>query len=209
MQNIKNIIFDLGGVILNLDFPAAERAFEKLGVGHFKDIFGHNYMSSLFKDYEVGKISDNQFLQSLKELAGPDTSIQDVTDGWNAMLLDFPPERIELLDRLAKDYRVFLFSNTNSIHLTAFRQKYSDAFGGRKLDDHFEKAYYSHLLGMRKPSVQSYQQILKENGLEGSETLFIDDSLPNIEGANAAGLRGFHLKPGMTILDIEWDGLVK
>jgi HAD superfamily hydrolase (TIGR01509 family) len=204
MQNSKNIIFDLGGVILNLDNQRTEDAFVSMGVTRFRDLFGLGHAASFFKEYEIGKIDDRQFVQSLKELAGVSVPDKTVVDGWNAMLLDFPPERIALLDELRKRYRVFLFSNTNALHLSALQQIYRDAYGGRNLDDHFEKAYYSHLLGMRKPAKESYLHILRENGLEAGETLFIDDALVNVEGANAAGLQGVHLKPGMTILDIPW-----
>ncbi|MDR3716078.1 MAG: HAD family phosphatase [Puia sp.] len=204
MQNIKNIIFDLGGVILNLDTQRTEAAFVSLGVTGFRDLFGLGHAASFFKEYEIGTIDDRQFVDSLKKLAGLSVSDETVIEAWNAMLLDFPPERIALLDELRKHYRVFLFSNTNALHLSALQQTYRDSFGGRSLDDHFEKAYYSHLLGMRKPGVESYRHILLENGLEGAETLFVDDALVNVEGANAAGLQGFHLLPGTTILDIPW-----
>jgi putative hydrolase of the HAD superfamily len=202
MQNIKNIIFDLGGVILNLDIKRTENAFVSMGVTRLGDLFGLGHAASSFKDYETGKIDDRQFVQSIRELSGLSVSDETIIDGWNAMLMDFPPERIALLDELAKRYRIFLFSNTNALHLAALQRIYGDTFGNRKLDDHFEKAYYSHLLGMRKPATESYLRILRENGLKGSETLFIDDALINVEGANSAGLQGFHLKPGMTMMDI-------
>ncbi len=204
MQNIKNIIFDLGGVILNLDMKRSEEAFVSMGLAHFRDLFGQGHADSFFKEYETGKIDDRQFLQAVKDAIGLPVTDQAVTDAWNAMLLDFPSERIVLLEKLSRQYRLFLFSNTNALHLAAFRQKFRDAFGNRELDDHFERTYYSHLLKMRKPSVESYRYILEGNSLKGSETLFVDDALINVEGANAAGLKGFHLRPGMTILDMAW-----
>lgn len=204
MQGIKNIIFDLGGVIINLDNQRTEDAFVSLGVKNFRDYFGHGFAASFFKDYEVGKISDQQFVDSLKELAGLSVPDEKVIEGWNALLLDFPPERIQLLQDLAKRYRVFLFSNTNALHLAALQQTYRDAFGKRELDDLFEKAYYSHLLGMRKPGKESFEHILRENQLIGAETLFVDDALVNVEGAEAAGLKGLYLRPGLTITDVEW-----
>jgi HAD superfamily hydrolase (TIGR01509 family) len=202
MQGIKNIIFDLGGVILNLDNQLTEQAFVSMGAKDFRKYFALGHAASFFKDYETGHISDRQFIDSLKELTGTSAPDEEVVGAWNALLRDFPPERIELLKALRSRYRIFLFSNTNALHLIAFRQIYQDAFGVGSLDDHFEKAYYSHLLGMRKPDKAPFEQILKENGLIGSETLFVDDALVNVEGANEAGLRGFYLKPGMTIMDI-------
>lgn len=205
MQGIKNIIFDLGGVILNLDNQLTEQAFVAMGAKNFRNYFGHGHAASFFSDYETGHISDRQFIDSLKELTGTAASDDQVVGAWNALLRDFPPERIGLLKKLASRYRIFLFSNTNALHLTAFRQLYRDAFGEGSLDEHFEKTYYSHLLGLRKPDKASFEHILKENGLIGSETLFVDDALVNVEGANQAGLKGFYLRPGMTIMDIPFE----
>ncbi len=202
MQGIKNIIFDLGGVLLNLDIPRTQQAFASMGAKDFQQYFGHGFADSFFKDYEIGKISDREFIDSLKTLTGISSSDETIISGWNAMLLDFPAERIELLRSLSSKYRVFLFSNTNALHLAAFRQTYREAFGGADLDDHFEKAYYSHLLGQRKPDRSSFEHIIKENGLIASETLFVDDALVNVEAAKEAGLQGFYLRPGMTVMDI-------
>jgi putative hydrolase of the HAD superfamily len=202
MQGIKNIIFDLGGVIINLDNQRTEDAFIAMGVKNFREHFGHGHAASFFKEYEVGKIDDQQFVASLKALAGLSVSDSEIIKGWNALLLDFPPERIELLKALRQKYRLFLFSNTNGLHLTALQQTYRDTFGQAELDDNFERAYYSHILGLRKPDKASYEFILRENGLKGEETLFVDDALINIEGAEKAGLKGLLVRPGTTILDL-------
>jgi FMN phosphatase YigB (HAD superfamily) len=205
MQGIKNIIFDLGGVILNLDNRRTEEAFTQLGVKNMRQYFGLGHADSFFKEYEVGKITDREFIGAIRELAGLDgVPDQAIVDGWNALLLDFPPERIQLLKQLGKTYRLFLFSNTNSLHLAALRAIYIQTFGPGSLEDYFEKTYYSHLLGMRKPDRQSYEYILRENGLEGSETLFVDDAIVNVEGAEQAGLRGLYLRPGISLLDFQW-----
>ena len=205
MQGIKNIIFDLGGVILNLDNKRTEEAFGKLGVKDIRQYFGLGHADSFFKDYEVGKITDQQFVDSIRSMTGlsnvPD---QAIIDGWNALLLDFPAERIQLLKELGQHYRIFLFSNTNALHLAALRKIYSQTFGSGTLDEHFERTYYSHLLGMRKPERESYEYILRENQLEGAETLFVDDAIVNIEGAELAGLKGLYLRPGISLLDFQW-----
>jgi HAD superfamily hydrolase (TIGR01509 family) len=205
MQGIKNIIFDLGGVILNLDNKRTEEAFGKLGVKDIRQYFGLGHADSFFKDYEVGKITDQQFVDSIRSMTGlsnvPD---QAIIDGWNALLLDFPAERIQLLKELGQHYRIFLFSNTNALHLAALRKIYSQTFASGTLDEHFERTYYSHLLGMRKPERESYEYILRENQLEGVETLFVDDAIVNIEGAELAGLKGLYLRPGISLLDFQW-----
>jgi HAD superfamily hydrolase (TIGR01509 family) len=204
MQGIKNIIFDLGGVILNLDNRRTEDAFTSLGVKDIRSYFGHGHASSFFKEYEVGRISDQQFVDSIRQLTGLSVSDTAIVDSWNALLLDFPPERIQLLRQLRKSYRLFLFSNTNALHLAALRQTYSNAFDGGCLEDHFEKTYYSHLLGMRKPDRESFEYILQENQLNAAETMFVDDAIINVEGAEQVGLRGLFLRPGVSLLDFQW-----
>ena len=204
MQGIKNIIFDLGGVILNLDNQRTEDAFTAMGVKPFREYFGHGHAASFFKEYEVGKISDQEFVGAIRELTGVTASDSAIIGAWNALLLDFPPERIQLLKELRRSYRIFLFSNTNALHLAALQQTYRDTFKEGSLDDHFERSYYSHTLGMRKPDAQSFQHILQENNLKGEETLFVDDALINVEGAERAGLKGLYLRPGTTLLDFQW-----
>ncbi|MFT3748529.1 MAG: HAD family phosphatase [Agriterribacter sp.] len=203
MQNIDNIIFDLGGVILTLDMPAAEQKFTALGVKNYNDLFRSGNVSSFFKEYEVGAIDNITFLNSLRDLAGLPLSDDKLTDAWNAMLGVFPKERIDLLHSLKSKYRLFLFSNTNAIHLEKFREIYAGSFNNASFDDHFEKAYYSQVLGMRKPDVESYKYIINEQGLNASRTLFIDDSAMNIEGARSAGLQAIHITPATTILDLQ------
>ena len=204
MQGIKNIIFDLGGVILNLDNRRTEDAFTSLGVKDIRSYFGHGHASSFFKEYEVGRISDRQFVDSIRQLTGLSVSDTAIVDSWNALLLDFPPERIQLLRQLRKTYRLFLFSNTNALHLAALQKTYSHAFDGGCLEDHFEKTYYSHLLGMRKPDRESFEYILRENQLNAAETMFVDDAIINVEGAEQVGLRGLFLRPGVSLLDFQW-----
>jgi HAD superfamily hydrolase (TIGR01509 family) len=204
MQGIKNIIFDLGGVILNLDNQRTEDAFTSLGVKDFRSYFGHGHASSFFKEYEVGRLSDQQFVDSIRQLTGLSVPDAAIVDSWNALLLDFPPERIQLLKQLRKTYRLFLFSNTNALHLAALQQTYSATFGGGSLEDHFEKTYYSHLLGMRKPDKESFEHILQENQLNPEETMFVDDAIVNVEGAERVGLRGLFLRPGVSLMDFQW-----
>jgi FMN phosphatase YigB (HAD superfamily) len=118
------------------------------------------------------------------------------------MLLAYPPERIALLNSLKGRYRLFLFSNTNALHYEEVDRIHRRQFN-HALNDHFEKAYYSHLIGLRKPELAAFQHVLDDAGIAAHETLFIDDLLKNIEGAKAAGLHGAHVPPGTSILDLE------
>src|SRR5271169_3181098 len=122
MQGVKNIIFDLGGVILNLDNRRPEEAFTTLGIRSIRENFGIGHAASFFRDYEIGRISDREFIDAIRQLTGGTPTDQAIIDGWNALLLDFPPETIRLLGQLRKSYRLFLFSNTNALHLAALRR---------------------------------------------------------------------------------------
>lgn len=203
MQNIRNIIFDLGGVILDIDFKRTEKAFGDLGVTNFGELFGLGHAESFFKDHESGKITDDEFLDSLQKLAKHSLSPDVVQKAWNALLIRFPPERINLLKRLKSKYRLFLLSNTNAIHLAAFQKIYRETFNNGSLSDLFEKMYYSHEIRLRKPNKEVYEYVLKNNQLNPEETLFIDDALVNVEAARESGMKAVHIQPGMDIVDLD------
>jgi HAD superfamily hydrolase (TIGR01509 family) len=210
MHNIKNIIFDLGGVIMDIDVKHTLKAFSKLGIKNIENYFGHGFAASFFSDHESGKISDEEFLKEIKKLLtqeGVDEAVEisdeAVIDAWNALLLQFPPERISLLKAIRSQYRLFLFSNTNAIHYNKFREIYRNSFPG-ELEDLFEKAYFSHSLGHRKPDTSGFELIIRENGLDPKQTLFVDDAFINVEGALKTGLKGLYLPPGFFITDIKW-----
>ena len=203
MENVKNIVFDLGGVIMDIDVKKTLEAFSKLGLKNIHEYFGHGFAASFFSDHEAGRIPDEEFLQEIKKLLSKEVSQEKIIDAWNALLLNFPPERIALLKELKSRYRIFLYSNTNAIHLRKFSQIYHNRFH-ENLDDLFEKAYYSHILGHRKPDLPGFKLIIEENRLNSKETLFVDDALINVEGAIQAGLKGLYLPPGLFITDIRW-----
>lgn len=188
LQGIRNIIFDLGGVIINLDMELTQQAFKKLAGERLVPLFNYTVQDEVFKLFEVGAIDSEVFIARLQELIG-NGSKEEVTDAWNAMLLDIPTERVALLRELKTKYRTFLFSNTNQIHFEGFNQILFDAHGLPTLDPLFEKVYFSHTMGMRKPDVASFEQIIAENGLVPEETLFLDDTAGHLEGAKAAGLK--------------------
>ena len=201
MAPVKNILFDLGGVLLNLDVSQTRDAFIKLGVIQIDELFRIGHADSFFKEYEVGTISDEVFVEKARQLAFPGTTSHQVIAAWNVMLLDFPAERVQFLHKLKNKYRLFLFSNTNAIHLQAFHKSYQQVYGAA-MDDLFEKAYYSHVINQRKPDVGAFQYVIKDSKIDAGETLFIDDALVNIEGAREAGLQAVHLTGGKTILDL-------
>jgi len=203
LKDIKNIIFDLGGVIMDIDVKQTMHAFSGLGLKNIHEYFGHGFAASFFSDHEAGRISDEDFLKEIKNLLNTEVSHDELIDAWNALLLRFPPDRIALLKELKTKYRLFLFSNTNAIHYKKFSEIYRNSFSG-ELEDLFEKAYFSHVLGHRKPEITGFELIIAENALDPKKTLFVDDALMNVEGAIKAGLKGLYLPPGFFITDIRW-----
>ena len=199
---MRNIIFDLGGVILDIDFKRLEKAFIDLGVTNFQDLFGLGHAASFFKEHESGKISDEEFLESLQKLTGHSLSHDQVQKAWNSLLVSFPPERIEFLGKLNTRYRLFLLSNTNAIHAAAFENIYLQTFNNGPLSDLFDKVYYSHMIRVRKPDKKVYEYVLNDSNLNPHETLFIDDALINVEAARDAGMKAIHLETGMSIMEL-------
>lgn len=202
MQGIKHIIFDLGGVILNLDHQLTSKAFGELGIADFPSLYNQFKGSRLFDDLETGKVTPEAFLQAMHQHVPAHVTDQQIIDAWNAMLLDFPLQRLQLLQQLQLHYDTYLLSNTNAIHLEKFNSILQESRGIPSLDTFFNKAYYSHLMGYRKPEKEAYQLILDNHGLNPAETVFIDDTLPNIEGARAVGLQTIHLQAPKTITEI-------
>ncbi len=203
MQKIKNIIFDLGGVILNIDFKETEMAFAALGIGNFNAYYTLQSITPLFENLETGKIKPEVFCESFRALVKTSLTDQEITQAWNALLLDFPPERITWLKEIGKRYKIYLLSNTNAIHYDAIRKKYRETIEDKAFDDLFVKAYYSHTMGLRKTSREIFETILKNENLVAAETVFIDDSEANIKAAKLVGLQTIYLPTPKTILELD------
>ena len=202
MQNIKAIIFDLGGVILNIDYNKTSKAFTNLGVKNFDEMYSQKNANPLFHDLEEGKINEEEFYNAFKRSTQLKLSDQQIKTAWNAILLRYREEALQTLATIKNKYRLYLLSNTNSIHHKEFNKIFEDQIGSGSLNDYFDKAYYSHEIKLRKPGKDAYQYVLKENNLFPSETLFIDDSIQNIEAAKSLGLQTIFLKEGMKIEDL-------
>ncbi|HVV69361.1 MAG TPA: HAD family phosphatase [Gammaproteobacteria bacterium] len=203
-MTIKNLIFDLGGVILNIESALTRQAFTRLGVPDLDILFPHNHGIELFSAYETGKISSESFRKHLKALMHiDDLSDSDFDTAWNAMLLDLPPENLAYIKQLSQHYRTFLFSNTNEIHLTEVLNIAQRCCGVESFADYFEREYYSFRMGMSKPDPASYLEILRQNQLLAEETLFIDDNADNIAGASSVGIQVLHLKNPMKLTEVE------
>lgn len=204
LTGIKNIIFDLGGVILNIDYNKTANAFKRIGVANFDDIYSQAKQGQVFDKLETGELTSVEFREYIKEIV-PSLESSDIDKAWNAMLLDLPAQRIDLLKKLKKKYRLFLLSNTNEIHIEAFQKIIQSSYGENIFDVIFEHQYYSSEMGMRKPNSDCFQFVLEENSLDPSETLFIDDSIQHVEGARKLKIKAYHLITGEDITELFLD----
>lgn len=214
LNGIKNIIFDLGGVLLNIDFKKTFDAFAALGIENAHKLNDRPEVLQLFIDLECGMYERGEFLEIFRKLvnlpSGPRLRGDDdggVSDGqiiaaFNALFLDFPSERIELVKELSKKYRIFLLSNTNAIHAEYYNGKLDKEFGIKNLDHLMEKAFYSHELGCRKPGKEIYLKTLSSAGLVAEECLFIDDNRENVVAAEGLGIRAVQVTEDYTILEV-------
>lgn len=201
-HSIKNIIFDLGGVILNLSVESTLRKFSELSDHPVDKVIEMYHSRPEFLAYEKGEITNDEFRESLKNIFGLTSTDLELDVCWNAMLGDIPRERIELLRELRSKYKTYLLSNTNAIHLDFFSGMVKKAHGIESLDPLFHKAYYSHLMKMRKPDPAIYEYVLNENGLKAEETIFLDDNQANLKGAASVGIQTFHVTHPDTIFSL-------
>jgi epoxide hydrolase-like predicted phosphatase len=200
MKNSKAIIFDLGAVILNINYQNTIDAFANLGVENATTFYSKKVQTDLFNQIETGDITAEKFLSELQKETNS-ASITQVKDAWNAMLLDLPNERTQLIKSLRKDYKIYLLSNTNAIHIDAFKKQLGN--GKWKIFcDLFDKMYLSHEVGLRKPNAEIFEYILKEQKLKAEEVFFIDDSPQHIEGAKKLGIKTHHLLDNEDIITL-------
>lgn len=188
------IIFDLGGVIINLDPNATIIAFAQLS-GKSPDEIAFAYENSeFFKQYEIGSLSDEEFRASIRNSLQINASDQLIDNAWNAMLLEIPINRLDAFKQLKRDFRLFVMSNTNDIHIRKFNGVFNELSSGNEFKTYFDKVYYSQEIGARKPNANAWTPILKENKLEANRVLFIDDRLDNIKAAHSLGIQTLHNK---------------
>lgn len=203
----KNIIFDLGGVLLDIDFQKSIDAFEKLGLQHFEAMFSQFKADALFEKLETGHISEADFYAAIKERTVMPLTNEEIDQAWNALILQFRTKSLEVLEMLSANYKLYLLSNTNSIHLKFFKKLFTKETGKPLLDEYFIKAWYSNEIGLRKPGAQIFEYVLQEENLEAGETLFIDDTWMNIETAKELGFKTHHLLPNERIELLEINSL--
>ncbi|MBA3705571.1 MAG: HAD family phosphatase [Bacteroidetes bacterium] len=201
-KNYKNIIFDLGGVIINIDYSLVVKAFADLGILNFDELYSQAHQNNLFDNLEKGKISAAEFRKEIRRCCNKNLTDEQIDHAWNAILLDIPAARLKLLQQLKKTHRTFLLSNTNEIHMVAIDKYLQQTYGVPDLSGYFEKKYLSYEVGMRKPDAEIFELVLAENNLNPSETLFIEDSIQHIEAAKRLGIQTHWLQKGEEVLDL-------
>lgn len=194
---IQTIIFDFGDVFINLKKEKLEKKLRKIGLTEWNDD-----LKKLNEDYETGKIRESEFFLGIQKYA-PETELYLIRRAWNSIIGDFPVNRLEFLERIATNYKLFLLSNTDATHIDVVERKLEKEFYNR-FTSCFEKVYFSFEIGMKKPDEAIFKFVIKENNLNPSTTLFVDDNLENIKSAKNAGLLTWHLQVGKEdVTDLE------
>lgn len=201
LNGVKNIIFDLGGVLLNIDPKKTIEAFGRLGMEQLIGDKGLSYDHDIFYLMEQGKVTSEEFRNGVRQLISEEVTDDQIDTAWTAMLLDFPANRVELVKNLRNSYKIYLFSNTNAIHVAKYHANFKSQHGF-EVSSLFEIDFYSNEIGYRKPSPESFQEIIRLSGINPEESIFIDDSLPNVEASIGCGLKGYWLEPGQKIEEV-------
>ncbi|MEO9852969.1 MAG: HAD family phosphatase [Reichenbachiella sp.] len=188
-MNIKTIIFDLGGVIIDLDFNKTPEAFSRLTSWKTEDIIPLYFEPGLFQDYEKGLISDQELRSGINSLFGTNLTDQQIDEAWCAMLGSVPKARLDFMNQFRKDYKVIVLSNTNAIHVDSFNQTIQRVSDKDSLEAFADEVYFSHELHMRKPDLEIYEEVLKLSGISAEQALFLDDTQANLDGAAQLGIQ--------------------
>mgnify|MGYP003462613512 FL=1 len=194
-KNIKNIVFDLGGVLIDLDFKSAINGLQKAGFTNVKEQLQAFDQNGIFQKFELGEISADEFRTSIRENSNVSLTDEEVDSLWNLMLLEIPREKLELILDLRSKYMVYLLSNTNSIHWD-YVCKNAFNYRGFRVSDYFEKTFLSFEMHLAKPDKAIFEKMLEDANLLAEETLFIDDSEANCKAAAEVGIHAHHYHIG-------------
>ena len=206
---IKNIIFDLGGVILDIDESIVYKELEKMGISTSELAQSKEFIDIMSK-FDTGIYTAPTFRKKTKTLLGQEKMTDQRFDAiWNAMLLDIPRERIEAIEKVKKHYKIFLMSNSNVIHYDLYVRDLQLRFGYHEFDELFNKSYFSFAEHLEKPDPRFFELILDHEGLLPEETLFIDDTAANIEVAKSLGIKTYHISREELVRNLFENGVLK
>lgn len=201
---LKNIIFDLGGVIYDIRYENIADTFASFGFPNFTEHYTQAAQTDAIDLFEEGKISIPEFRSYIRSISPVALTDQQIDDAWNAILIDVPEARVNMLKELRKQYNIYLFSNTNQLNYNKFRVVLREKYGYDIFDEIFVSAYFSHEMHTRKPLPEAFQTVLDNEKLNPAETLFIDDTSRHIEGAKKVGLNTYLLPKGEDIIEMKW-----
>jgi putative hydrolase of the HAD superfamily len=207
-KKISTLIFDFGGVIIDIDFERTINAFVKLGAENFGENYSKATQSGIFDALDKGDVSETEFVNSLKPLLPAGVSDQQIIDAWNAIIIGIPEGRVRLLEEVRKHYQICLLSNTNITHYNLYTP-FLKEFGYNSLHELFHKVFLSFELGMRKPDRDIFDYLFVKSEINKQESLFIDDSHHIIEAARSYGIPAFWLRDGMDIRNLFEEGRLK
>lgn len=208
-ETIKNIIFDFGGVVLDLDPKLTTNALQEFGfddVNRFKE---PEFQVNIMDKFERGIISQETFRNKVREFMGIKVCNQDLDDAWNAMLLDIPEKRIRVIEQVKQHYNIYLLSNSNELHYDVYMRDLQLRFGYHNFDQLFDKAYFSFDLHLSKPNPDIFEFVMNQHNMKLQQTLFIDDTLEHIESAKKLGLHTWHLVAPERLRDLFIEGKLR
>ena len=200
-KKIRNIVFDLGGVLVDLDFKAAINGLQKAGFANVKEQLQAFDCEGIFQKFELGEMTADEFRSAIRENSTVSLTDEEVDGLWNAMLLEVPREKLELILHLRSKYMVYLLSNTNSIHWD-YVCKNAFNYRGFRVNDYFEETFLSYEMHLAKPDKAIFEKVLEEANLLPEETLFIDDSEANCKAASELGIHTHHYHIGEDLKEL-------
>jgi haloacid dehalogenase superfamily, subfamily IA, variant 3 with third motif having DD or ED len=190
---IKNIVFDLGGVIIDLDHKGAIRNFKEIGVDDIEEMLDPYEQKGLFLELEDGRLDAEQFRKGLSEHCSKEFTMEEVTYGWFGFVEGLPQYKLDYISELRKDYNLYLLSNTNPfIFEWAKTSEFSEK--GLPITEYFDYIYASYQMGVTKPNALIFERMIEHSGMIPSETLFVDDGIHNVEMGKQLGFHILHPK---------------
>ncbi|MFO7933098.1 MAG: HAD family phosphatase [Bacteroidales bacterium] len=202
--NIRNILFDLGGVILDINVDATRQRFYEMGLPSIFMHYPDNMTTDLFFRYETGRMDTRAFRNGVRQLSGLDVSDEQIDEAWTAMLVGIPASRVSLLQKLSARYDLYMLSNTCEMHVPVFEKMFLDA-SGISMHDLFRNIFYSFRIGHHKPDPEAFEYVIRNTGMIPAETFFLDDNIHNIKASQELGFQAIHIHERISLLDLGFD----
>ena len=207
-SKIKNIIFDLGGVLLNINPLLSLHELEKISGISQGELISKFASEQIFEKFDTGRLNPDEFRSELCKILNHNASDSEIDQIWNKLILDIPPLRVKMVQEIRNNYKVFLLSNTNSIHFEHYTREFLEIYGFN-LVDLFDDVFVSHEIGIRKPDAGIYTFVLEDAKIDAPETVFFDDSSANIEAAELLGIRGIQITNGRDVTSFFTNGMLR